>query len=217
MSDDDNNNVSFLLVIFENNSENLNEKTNTMQENEDVKKISDKITILKAKQPKLSSKNARLKTFDTWPVGIAQTKDEMATAGYYYTGISDEVKCFFCDGGINEWYPKDDPWKQHALWFAGCQFLIASKGLKYIEQVHDEEKNKIVTNQQKNNNILENMKETVQKDDLKCVICFENPRNMLLLPCKHINLCGQCMCSLDNQICPICRNYFTQFVEVYIN
>ena len=38
----------------------------------------------------------RLKTFDTWPKYLRPTKEEMASAGFVYTGKSDRVVCFAC-------------------------------------------------------------------------------------------------------------------------
>ncbi|KAG7257631.1 hypothetical protein CRUP_018386 [Coryphaenoides rupestris] len=32
-------------------------------------------------------------------------------------GHGDNVKCYFCDGGLRNWEPGDDPWQEHAKWF----------------------------------------------------------------------------------------------------
>ncbi len=32
-------------------------------------------------------------------------------------GLSDQVKCFYCDGGLRNWQPHDEPWTEHARWF----------------------------------------------------------------------------------------------------
>lgn len=37
----------------------------------------------------------------------------------------------------------------------------------------------------------------------KCVICFTNPRNVLVLPCRHLVACGSCVNNII--MCPICR------------
>jgi len=34
-----------------------------------------------------------------------------------FLGHGDNVKCFFCDGGLRNWEPGDDPWEEHAKWF----------------------------------------------------------------------------------------------------
>ena len=35
-----------------------------------------------------------MKTFQKWPKQIGQIPEELAQAGFYYTGIGDYVKCF---------------------------------------------------------------------------------------------------------------------------
>lgn len=39
---------------------------------------------------------------------------------------------------------------------------------------------------------------------IDCVICFEQPRAMLLKPCNHVAVCANCADMLK-QVCPICR------------
>ncbi|CAD6217889.1 GSCOCG00012904001-RA-CDS, partial [Cotesia congregata] len=76
---------------------------------------------------------ARLETFKDWPLSMAQTEEEMADAGLFYSGRSDRVNCFHCGGGLREWTPEDDPWEQHARWYSSCHYVWAVKGQAYIE------------------------------------------------------------------------------------
>jgi hypothetical protein len=40
----------------------------------------------------------------------------------------------------------------------------------------------------------------------ECCVCLDNNSNVLLLPCKHINMCDECACKMYTQkICPICQ------------
>lgn len=56
---------------------------------------------------------------------------------------------------------------------------------------------------------------------LKCVICLTEPRNILLMPCKHFKICSSCLQHLDQKskknssslLCPYCR----QIVENNFN
>ena len=52
-----------------------------------------------------------------------------------YVGISDNVKCFFCDGGLRNWEPNDDPWTEHARWFPRCGYIRLCKGDEFIKEV----------------------------------------------------------------------------------
>lgn len=52
-------------------------------------------------------------------------------------------------------------------------------------------------------------------DDLKCVICFENPKQVIILPCGHVCLCEEC----SNRIllsCPMCRKDIVSKAAAFI-
>ena len=54
---------------------------------------------------------------------------------YSWTGYLDNVKCFFCDGGLCNWEAEDEPWTEHARWFPDCGFLKQVKGMTFIQKV----------------------------------------------------------------------------------
>uniref|UniRef100_H0WT66 Baculoviral IAP repeat containing 3 n=1 Tax=Otolemur garnettii TaxID=30611 RepID=H0WT66_OTOGA len=68
---------------------------------------------------------ARVKTFCNWPSSLLVHPERLASAGFYYMGHSDDVKCFCCDGGLRCWESGDDPWVEHAKWFPSCIVLLA--------------------------------------------------------------------------------------------
>ncbi|XP_034521533.1 baculoviral IAP repeat-containing protein 3 isoform X2 [Ailuropoda melanoleuca] len=78
---------------------------------------------------------ARLKTFCSWPARVPVHPEQLASAGFYYAGHSDDVKCFCCDGGLRCWESGDDPWVEHAKWFPRCEYLIRIKGQEFISQI----------------------------------------------------------------------------------
>lgn len=86
--------------------------------------------------PEFQTYEARLKTFDTWPQGMPQTKESLAVAGFYYTGKGDNTLCHYCGGGLKDWEPTDDPWELHAIWFSKCTFLLTMKGPAYVKRVN---------------------------------------------------------------------------------
>lgn len=59
----------------------------------------------------------------------------MAEAGFYYYGIKDQVLCYHCNGGLNDWEPEDDPSEEHAKWFPKCDFLDLVKGSSFVEKI----------------------------------------------------------------------------------
>ncbi|CAO2636186.1 Baculoviral IAP repeat-containing protein 3 [Lemmus lemmus] len=78
---------------------------------------------------------ARARTFFNWPSSALVHPQQLASAGFYYTGHSDDVKCFCCDGGLRCWESGDDPWVEHAKWFPSCEYLIRIKGQEFVSQV----------------------------------------------------------------------------------
>lgn len=83
----------------------------------------------------MQTHSARLRTFLSWPANVPVHPQQLASAGFYYVGHSDDVKCFCCDGGLRCWEPGDDPWVEHAKWFPRCEFLIRVKGQDFISRV----------------------------------------------------------------------------------
>jgi baculoviral IAP repeat-containing protein 7/8 len=77
--------------------------------------------------PKYMDESARLDSFDLWPTNKTQKPDALAKAGLFYVGIKDCVKCYFCNGGLWNWYPGDDPWTEHKRRFPKCGFIQLKK------------------------------------------------------------------------------------------
>lgn len=54
--------------------------------------------------------------------------------------------------------------------------------------------------------------------DKMCVICVDQPKSVVLLPCRHFCLCDQCSQNLlrfYNRNCPLCRRPVEQTMRVY--
>jgi hypothetical protein len=87
---------------------------------------------------KYSTIEARLRTFKDWPPALKQEPRQLADAGFYYIGLSDQTKCFYCEGGLRNWQPDDDPWTEHARWFTKCGYVRLIKGDEFIAKCVDE-------------------------------------------------------------------------------
>ncbi|XP_061927096.1 death-associated inhibitor of apoptosis 1-like isoform X2 [Apis cerana] len=85
--------------------------------------------------PEYASYDARLNTFSTWPKFMLQTKEQLADAGFYYTGKGDQTICYYCGCGLKDWEREDNPWEQHAKWFSKCYYLLMIKGQDYVNKV----------------------------------------------------------------------------------
>ena len=85
-----------------------------------------------------STPEARLRTFKDWPPALKQEPKQLADAGFYYIGLSDQTKCFYCEGGLRNWQPEDDPWTEHARWFSKCGYVRLIKGDDFIAKCLNE-------------------------------------------------------------------------------
>ena len=87
------------------------------------------------KKQQYATLESRTRTFDKWNHSHVQHPDRLAQAGFYFLGLADEVRCFYCDGGLRFWQREDDPWFEHARCFPKCQFVQLVKGQQYIDTV----------------------------------------------------------------------------------
>ncbi|AIZ48674.1 iap-3 [Agrotis segetum nucleopolyhedrovirus B] len=163
------------------------------------------------KHPAFNSYNARIQTYENrWPKGLSQTPHLMASAGFFYTGLGDMVVCFHDDCRLNEWKAGDDPWHEHARWFANCPFVQKAKGFEFIQQTMT----KACTIKSTTNNNDDDVPTDVKDDDkLLCKICYEDTRNVCFMPCGHVVCCRNCSMSVDR--CPLCRDKFKNIQKLF--
>ncbi|KAJ8311085.1 hypothetical protein KUTeg_011362 [Tegillarca granosa] len=77
----------------------------------------------------------RTTSFRCWPKDKKQHPQDLAKAGFFYEGREDQVRCFFCGGGLFNWDPEDVPIVEHARWYPKCVFLRQLKGDDFILQI----------------------------------------------------------------------------------
>ena len=80
---------------------------------------------------------SRFETFNNWP-HENPSPEKLAEAGLYFCGEKEKNKCFYCNGGLHNWSPSDDPWHDHARWYPTCTFLLRCKGVDYVHSVNSE-------------------------------------------------------------------------------
>ena len=110
------------------------------QENEELSSRRINFPCLHPVNPNMRSSQARLQTFlDNSNIWLAHriraTPLQIVDAGMYYLGERDRVKCWYCNGGLQNWERDDDPMKEHAKWFPLCEFVLQQKGLDYVHQI----------------------------------------------------------------------------------
>lgn len=64
----------------------------------------------------------RINTFNGWPLEFI-SPEQLATAGFYYLNIADQVKCAFCGGIIGQWEADDIPLLEHRKFFPDCPIV----------------------------------------------------------------------------------------------
>lgn len=86
-----------------------------------------------ARHPQYASLAARLASFERWPADRQQAPRTLAEAGFFHTGTDDQVRCFYCDGGLGKWEAGDTPWSEHAHWFPHCGYVLLVKGQEFVD------------------------------------------------------------------------------------
>lgn len=88
----------------------------------------------------LQSEHHRITTFVDWPENCPVRPWELASAGFYYLGNQDNVKCYKCAVMLRNWEPQDTPWEEHKRWSPHCPLVIAHyKGKHAHRPVEDQE------------------------------------------------------------------------------
>uniref|UniRef100_H2XQL2 Uncharacterized protein n=1 Tax=Ciona intestinalis TaxID=7719 RepID=H2XQL2_CIOIN len=81
--------------------------------------------------------SSRLSTFERWPRHkTVATPNQIAKSGFFYLGDRDRAKCWYCNGGLQNWGLRDEPWTEHAKWYPGCEFVLRSKGIKFVRDIY---------------------------------------------------------------------------------
>ncbi|NXN42563.1 XIAP ligase, partial [Rhinoptilus africanus] len=89
-----------------------------------TRQVVDMSDNLYPKNPAMCSEETRLKSFHSWPLNVQLTPKELANAGFYYTGVGDQVACFCCGGKLKQWEPSDRAWSEHKRHFPKCFFVL---------------------------------------------------------------------------------------------
>jgi hypothetical protein len=55
----------------------------------------------------------------------------------------------------------------------------------------------------------------LQLSDFRCVLCSEQPRNVIFKPCLHLAVCSLCDSKLDERTCLVCRGPVESSVTIF--
>ena len=145
----------------------------------------------------------RLKSFSTWPKYAPVAAQELANAGWFYTGLSDRVQCAWCNGVVYNWEEGDTGFGEHHKHYPNCDFLKQSMVTVFDEDPSDKIDNKTV----------ELEKELRQlKNEIACKSCKKSTANVLFVPCRHLICCEVCAARI--KYCPVCFEFIDGTVVV---
>ena len=79
--------------------------------------------------------------------------------------------------------------------------------------------NRIKAKYVKNLGNLVNIDQYMKSDDENnlCIICCAKPRSILPQPCMHLSCCKKCFEQLKKKECPICREKFQGYNEIFVD
>ncbi|XP_057337724.1 E3 ubiquitin-protein ligase XIAP-like [Microplitis mediator] len=145
----------------------------------------------------------RLESFKDWSPSIKQTKEQLAEAGFFYTGTGDQTLCYHCGGGLKDWEPEDDPWKQHAKWFKSCFYVRFTKEQSFIDSVMGKLTSAPVQNEITEIELPPCLTLEGNRDARTCKICYEEELGIIFFPCGHVVACIKCTPAITT--CVVCR------------
>ncbi|XP_039247791.2 inhibitor of apoptosis protein-like [Styela clava] len=89
--------------------------------------------------PAMREERARLRTLENPEfrrrTRLRASNERLAQAGMYYVGDGDRTKCWFCDGGLKDYLPEDDPWVEHTKYFPQCEYLLQQRGPGWVNEI----------------------------------------------------------------------------------
>ncbi|XP_055709293.1 death-associated inhibitor of apoptosis 1-like [Phlebotomus papatasi] len=174
----------------------------------------------------------RLATYDNWSSSFKKTPDELSEAGFFYSGIKDEVTCFSCGGSIAKWQEDYDIWEIHASQFSNCDYVqfvqseefIRNAKRKYAKWNNIPEEADLdlpSTSSNTTQNTLEITSQTQESSnrsiylDKSCKVCYIREYNTAFVPCGHVLVCMNCATKMT--ICSLCNTPITSIVEIRLS
>ncbi|KAG9272542.1 E3 ubiquitin-protein ligase XIAP [Astyanax mexicanus] len=85
-----------------------------------------------------SAMSTRLSSFQAFPHTQSLSAERLARAGFYFTGQSDQVRCFSCQKTVENWHQGDTPVERHREVSPSCKFLSCAHRRNLIDDHYSE-------------------------------------------------------------------------------
>ncbi|XP_050096407.1 death-associated inhibitor of apoptosis 1-like [Anopheles aquasalis] len=183
----------------------------------------DSVPICRPEYPEYALESDRLRSLTDWPTALPQKPQQLSDAGFFYTGRGDQVRCYYCGGGLMHWELDDDPWEQHAMWYSNCKYLQQMKDRSFIERCLAKKEGRSKTNEEVPSASTSTTStapaasrqvvETEASDDKLCKICYENEYGTAFIPCGHVT-CTRCALKFGK--CPMCQSPILNMQKLFL-
>ncbi|KAL8575258.1 hypothetical protein ACOMHN_001804 [Nucella lapillus] len=88
-----------------------------------------------AAHPSQYSFLGRRRTFTQWDKTRAPPLDEVVLSGFFYSGYTDCVACFYCGVRLKDWQQTDKVHVEHVRHSPHCGYIRDTKGEEFIRQI----------------------------------------------------------------------------------
>ncbi|CAF1023344.1 unnamed protein product [Didymodactylos carnosus] len=111
-----------------------------------------KLVPIQERNQRYSEIPTRHTSFSTWPKDQSLPAiDDLAKAGFFYSGTNATVTCFYCNGSLRNWGVKDNPTIEHARWFPHCLYIKQFCGDELYNKIQQSKRVTQHVEQQKKN------------------------------------------------------------------
>ena len=183
----------------------------------------------------------RLRSFDSSTCNWNVCVEKLSEAGFYFVGPRDKVQCSFCLGKLLDWQKGDSPMFEHFKHFPHC--VIVCKNLNTIYQpllslfdiripmtlrfmadmlsTSDADKTRVESDcamevqdgtcRAQSDSVTE---EAQGDQTMLCKICFDRYIDIIIIPCRHAQICSICSKKIDK--CVTCRQPIVATLDIYL-
>ncbi len=153
----------------------------------------------------------RLASYKNWPPSNSHKPSELARAGFWYGGRSDQITCYYCGLSLYKLLPSDNVVAEHQKYFPDCIYIRISTQLPPKTDLEET----AVTKEEDNlssTTIVNEQRTEKEEDSTICRVCLQNTCNLAFVPCGHL-ACSECACLLKK--CHICRAKLSSAMKIY--
>ncbi len=139
--------------------------------------------------------------FGTLAYNTVKSQLEMTKAKFMFSGSKKDIENYLGAITNGDWWGA-----KIAETITGiCLFVALYGGYQKVKSwyVERREKRHMDLLQQK----LAQLNVVDPDGNFKCVICYDNVKNVVYRPCNHLATCAVCDSKLNEQVCPMCRRH----------